>query len=374
MPVEPAQWEKITPQQLFPAVKHVRKSFDTLGWRYSEVTKCLCYAALHPDAVAEPFLAEHEAAFTAYYLEKLDRAAQLEFDRMVEIGTPPSLVKAYLDVHSGFLMFNILKGFSELLQIGLSNRKRLKVRPVEWAEAHIELLIKQRRPVIKRWLREVCDKDEGLETVKAMEDLDRWIGSKNWQAPMLIRMEPFGNMQYDSAAAWKRHDETMSQQLLESLSGRFIQSLEVALENIAGETHVRLSQKGERQKHRSDQSTVHLDEHEDTSTKSEPLQPRNKERSQELAPFNVVATTREAVVEKVRNPQRYTLLTTPEAAVFFEVKPRTIHRWKSAGELRGGARRGSITINSVISLEKKRTKRRGPSKPNATPSDLIRQR
>jgi hypothetical protein len=70
---------------------------------------------------------------------------------------------------------------------------------------------------------------------------------------------------------------------------------------------------------------------------------------------------REAAIKKVKNPDKYTSLTTPEAAAYFQVQPRTIYRWTTDGDLRSGARRGSITIDSVIRLEKKRA-RKPPNK------------
>jgi hypothetical protein len=69
-------------------------------------------------------------------------------------------------------------------------------------------------------------------------------------------------------------------------------------------------------------------------------------------------TFREAVIRKVQNPHLYTLLSTPETAAYFEVEPRTIHRWTLDGDLRRGARRGSITIESVLRLEKSRSRKR----------------
>ncbi len=66
---------------------------------------------------------------------------------------------------------------------------------------------------------------------------------------------------------------------------------------------------------------------------------------------------REGVIKKVKNPEKHTLLSTPEAAAYFQVKPRTIYRWTVRGDLRSGARRGSITIDSVIRLEKKRSRK-----------------
>jgi len=69
-------------------------------------------------------------------------------------------------------------------------------------------------------------------------------------------------------------------------------------------------------------------------------------------------TVREAVIKKVQNPHLYTSLSTPEAAAYFEVQPRTIHRWTIEGDLRCGARRGSITIESILRLEKNRSRKR----------------
>jgi hypothetical protein len=67
---------------------------------------------------------------------------------------------------------------------------------------------------------------------------------------------------------------------------------------------------------------------------------------------------REAVIRKVENPQTYTVLSVPEAALYFEVKSRTIHRWTAEGKLKNGGRRGSITIESIRRFEKKRSRKR----------------
>jgi hypothetical protein len=69
-------------------------------------------------------------------------------------------------------------------------------------------------------------------------------------------------------------------------------------------------------------------------------------------------TLREAVIKKVQTPHRYTSLSTPEAAAYFEVEPRSIYRWTENGDLKRGARRGSITIESVLRLEKSRSRKR----------------
>jgi hypothetical protein len=67
---------------------------------------------------------------------------------------------------------------------------------------------------------------------------------------------------------------------------------------------------------------------------------------------------REAVIKKVQNPHIYNVLSIPEAALYFDVQPRSIYRWSLEGDLRAGARRGSITIESVLKLEKRRSRKR----------------
>ena len=67
---------------------------------------------------------------------------------------------------------------------------------------------------------------------------------------------------------------------------------------------------------------------------------------------------REAVIKKVQNPQTYTVLSTEESALYFAVKVRTIYRWIEMGSLEYGARRGSITIKSVLKWEKRRHRKR----------------
>jgi hypothetical protein len=67
---------------------------------------------------------------------------------------------------------------------------------------------------------------------------------------------------------------------------------------------------------------------------------------------------RAAAIRKVQNPHAYTILTIPEATRYFEVQPRTVHRWLDGGKLKSGARRGSVTIESILRWEKKRSRKR----------------
>lgn len=54
-------------------------------------------------------------------------------------------------------------------------------------------------------------------------------------------MQPSGNTRYDPATAWTPEDEPRSQQLLEPLSTRFTQFLEIYLDEIVGDAYVRFA-------------------------------------------------------------------------------------------------------------------------------------
>ncbi len=75
----------------------------------------------------------------------------------------------------------------------------------------------------------------------------------------------------------------------------------------------------------------------------------------EIPPLNDARL--EAIIRKVRNPQAHTILSVPETALYFGVKPRTVHRWIAEGKLQNGGRRGAVTIESIRRWEAKRSRR-----------------
>jgi len=86
--------------------------------------------------------------------------------------------------------------------------------------------------------------------------------------------------------------------------------------------------------------------------------PSIEHRSTHLNPAGeVTETLREAIIKKVQNPQTYTLLSVFEATIFFEVQPRTIYRWIDERKLKNGGKRGSITIQSILEWQKKRSRK-----------------
>lgn len=69
---------------------------------------------------------------------------------------------------------------------------------------------------------------------------------------------------------------------------------------------------------------------------------------------------REVITRKVENPQIYPTISICDAATYFAVTSRTIHRWKDDGNLKSGARRGTITTKSMQQWMKKRSRKRPP--------------
>ena len=96
MATEPAKWERITPDVLKPSIKHIREAFDEAEWKCSEVTKKLCYAALHPITADQASLAPYVEAF-AVYQKIIGPLAVGEVQRLLRIGTASAVFAAYFN-------------------------------------------------------------------------------------------------------------------------------------------------------------------------------------------------------------------------------------------------------------------------------------
>jgi hypothetical protein len=157
MDQNPSDWEQITPERLVRAIERVRQVFEHDDWQYSEVTRELCYATLHPEAKDPVAIAQYEHSFKLYR-KIIGRAAEQQFDGMLRAGDPPSIFRAYFDAYQRGLEVEVQTRFDDMIKIGLSNLDELKMHPVEWAKLHLALLIKATAYGVRRWIREVCDK------------------------------------------------------------------------------------------------------------------------------------------------------------------------------------------------------------------------
>jgi hypothetical protein len=60
----------------------------------------------------------------------------------------------------------------------------------------------------------------------------------------------------------------------------------------------------------------------------------------------------------VNNPRTHTVLLVDEAKHYFRVTAKTVYRWVAEGKLHYGARRGTITIDSIRRWKAKRSQKR----------------
>jgi hypothetical protein len=240
----PLQWEKATPDHLIPAIKRIRESFELSSWKYSTITRKYCYGVLHPKEVNPSSLAPHKD-FLETYRMVIGPVADKQFTDLCRVGTPPALFKAFFDALRKGLEIEIQAQFEEVLGIARSNAQALNTHAVEWSKAHLQALASAEREVIKRWIKGVCDTQDRSNEPSTDANFDELIFWKEWRAPRLIHMQPSGSTAYDPATEWMREDEPRSTTLLESLSGRFVQFLEIELERIAGDAYVKLAQSGE---------------------------------------------------------------------------------------------------------------------------------
>jgi hypothetical protein len=331
-----ADWQTNTPKHLLPAVEHVRRLFEAGHRDWSRITRKLCYAALHPQE-ADVSLTPYQAWFKANR-QIIGRSAEAELDALLDLGTPPAIFRAYFDAYYEGVNVHMHDQFSQMVRVGLANPEALKVEPVEWANSQLQFLVDGQLHSVGRWVKYVCDKQEVPEPEVVDKEFEEIVFRKQWRAPKFIHMQPAGDTGYDAETAWAREDEQRTQQFLERRSGRFIRFLKIALDEMTGNAHVRVAQTD---------AVPGMRPHRD-----EVSPPKNVESD----PWD--ETQRKAVIKKVQNPQAYRTLSTPEAAQYFGVLPRTIHRWTVLGNLRSGARRGSITIGSIIKWEKKRSRKR----------------
>jgi hypothetical protein len=239
--VELKEWEHLTPDTLRSAVEHIRKSFNTDVWKCRQLTEVLAFAALHPQGALRSDFSEYQPKLPVY-LQIVGLAAEQEFRRLLTIGTPPALFRAYLDVFRRGIEAGIANRFNDLVQIGVSNAASLPSGPVQWAQSHIQLLIRGCSHIPSSWVKEVCDGNARPKAYGTNEDLDEMIFWKSWRAPKLIYMQQSGNSPYDPANAWSREDEARTGQLLEAISRDMLEFLDVFLEKITGEAHVRHAQ------------------------------------------------------------------------------------------------------------------------------------
>lgn len=368
MSASASDWRTITPLHLHKPVEHIRKGFETGTWRCSQITGKLCFFALHQGTRESESLAEWFEVFEQYR-QVIGAAAIRDFNRTLSLRTPPAVFRAYFDAFYEGMRILVREQFEQMLTIGLANSEVLDSEPVNWAKTHVHLLIERRVTWVERWIKEVCDVQETPKPDFSEADFEEQVFWRNWRAPLLIYMQPAGNKPYDPATAWTREDEHGTRRVLQVRCRRFIEFLEIELEDLAGGAYVRVSQDKEHSqllKHRSSEphsASPGSQPHEDKGIGATfhnargIAEPAKREDPDSLQSTSSDQGGLKAVTRMVRNPQGQTTLLVAQAAQYLGVRPRTIYRWVKDGKLRSGARRGSVTIESIQLYEKKRARK-----------------
>ena len=248
------RWEDVTPGTLIPAIEHVQKTFDSSVWKCSEITEKMCYSALHPGEVGTASLAPYEESFRFYRLV-LGNPAVREFDRLIKVGTPPAIFKAYSDTFRKGIETEVARLFEETLAIGIAQSKELKLHPADWAKAVLSAMIQRKSHTVVHWIKSVCDQQDFSKILNSDQKIEEFISWSDWRAPKLIYMQPSGNLPYDPEKCWAREDEPMTKKLLDGLSVRFVDFVGYDLDTITGDAHVTLAKRGFKREEKESGST-----------------------------------------------------------------------------------------------------------------------
>jgi hypothetical protein len=228
-------WEKGVPDDLIPAVKHLRESFHDAHFGCGQATRLYCYAALHNEPADDP-----DKGFLKYLLhiqKTIPSAETRQFADLLKTRTPPATFKAYYDLYVNGTGVHALHAFANLIQIGRANEDLLSVPFLVWAEAQAKHLIRSEAHQIRMWVQQVCHKQK----YDPNADSEEQIFWRKWQAPSLIIMTPSRRRPYDAEKAWKLNDPETSAQWLKVFEDDYVLRLGIKVSKAAGEAAVALA-------------------------------------------------------------------------------------------------------------------------------------
>lgn len=257
---KPPDWEEITPEPLRPAVKHIRREFETAAWQLSEQVECACYVCLHPEITISPTYKNRPNLIQA----DLRETWHLQFEGMTESERFSHWTKQYGEL----LKRNAVAPFNSFLKVGLAQESRLQLPAVEWAKTLTRGLLFSLRWTVPHLIKKMCDEQKNKLDFD-ISTFDAWCGWVDWRAPAFVFMQPSGNAPYNAAMAWQRaEDAEFTEQLLRGLTGKMLDPAWFHLDKLAGEAYVSLASlpaaeffeiRDESQAAELEQSTVHND-------------------------------------------------------------------------------------------------------------------
>jgi hypothetical protein len=233
-PHKPPPWEDITPPQLQPAVRHLRRQFGSRNFQLSLMVECGCYLGLHPHLALE-------SKFKGGLDNLVPAKNRVQWQRRYTGIRESVIFKFWSEQFSESLAELIVEPFNAFLQIGMTQESVLKLAPIEWAKTLTDDLIYGLEFTLPHLIKDMCDQKENRPASITTENFLAHCAWVYWRAPKFVRMEPSGHTLFDPATAWEREDAETTQQLLQSLTRRMLDSARLKLTQLVGETHVSMA-------------------------------------------------------------------------------------------------------------------------------------
>jgi hypothetical protein len=221
-------WEDYVPADLYPAIKHLRKSFGRSHFGCGWTTQKFCYALLHAQILEDP--AQEYSDYLLHMKRLAGRFASKRFDDLLSVGTEPAIFIAFHDLYVAGTGVQMRLVFKEFLAIAIANAHRLDTSPLKWAQRQTSHLIRSHNHSISNWVKSVCD----TSPYDPNEDADEQTFWRKWNAPSLIIMKPSRYRAYDANTVWERNDAEKSVSWLASFMESYVIKLESQLKNEVG--------------------------------------------------------------------------------------------------------------------------------------------
>lgn len=183
-----------------------------------------------------------------------------------------------------------------------------------------EALLRSQRGTIENWIREVCDGHAITPRSEADEESD-W---RDWNAPCFLSMRPVRrgppSSAYDPGRVWKRADSKTTSRWLEHFYEIYVRRLLDRVDDEAGRAHLRLAE--------------------------QPVAPVSNPPST-AKQTSTDFSRREAILERIHTAPRGMTFRNDEAACALGIHVNTVRNWIDEGRLTRGAKRATVTVESI---------------------------
>lgn len=342
--VQSANWKALTPESLQKAVSRIRDCFEERAVMGCRKMESECHPEIHFHSVS------------------IGSTEMTVYERHFKVCIQG---------------LEVADTFRVLLNIAGKHAPSLDCSPVEWAESHMRMLISETAIWGQRWLKSACDRQYAElrdDTPEYFELMD----PKKWLAPRCTSMGLFASRTYDHATAWTRDNESRTQHILEAARYLYLRECSADLDRAVGDAHIHLAllnpvngsaatdlppANSYRPLRLFGEMVSILDaEQRELGIAATDLKldisgsvDANASIGEAIPGVENSSSDKIASIEhKIRQNPRG-VLRHDEAAHYFGVTTKTIRAWKNgevaSRKLTQGAKRGTVTIESVIAIQ-----------------------